>query len=139
MRLAIVATPLLLAACTAHIQASSSLDSSLDAMIGQPVEVAVTRLGQPIGSVAVGTDRVYGWGHTYTTSEFSNAVAGPVMPQDYRGGVFPDPRHTVQKACVIRMVVGADGLIRDWDYQGADRDCRSSPTALEARAASRSG
>lgn len=134
MRIAILAASLALSACAAHTQASSGLDSSLDAMIGHPIDVAVAQLGQPIGSAPVGTDTVYGWGQTYTSSAFSNAVAGPVTPADYRGGVFPQPRLKVQKSCVIRMFVGANGLIRDWDYQGTDRDCRSAPAAGVPRA-----
>jgi hypothetical protein len=139
MRIAIIAASLAISACAAHTQASSGLDSTLDALIGQPVDVAFARLGQPIGSATVGTDRVYGWGRTYASTEFSNAVAGPVMPADYRGGVFPQPRRTVQKTCVIRMVVGADGLIRDWDYQGADRDCRSYSARVASRAVAPTG
>lgn len=130
MRVAILAGSLLLSACTVHSQASSTLDSSLDALVGQPVEVAVAQLGQPIGKAAVGADLVYGFGHTYQTTEFSNAVAGPVAPADQRGGVFPQPRHVVHKSCVIRMVVGANGVIRGWNYQGSERDCRSSAPSV---------
>lgn len=126
MRVAIIAASLALAACAAHSQASTGLESSLDALVGQPVEAAVAELGRPIGTSRVGTDIVYGFGHTYTSTEYSNAVAGPVAPADYRGGTFPQPRRTVQKSCVIRVVVGANGLIRDWNYQDSNRDCRSS-------------
>lgn len=132
MRIAILAASLLFTGCTTHTQASSRLDMTLDALIGQPVEVAVAKFGTPIGSASVGTDMVYGWGRAYTSKEFTNAVPGPVVAADYRGGVFPAPRHTVQKACVIRMIVGADGLIRNWDYQGNDRDCRSYSARLAA-------
>jgi hypothetical protein len=126
MRVAILAASLTLSACTAHSQTASSLDSSLDALVGQPVEVAVAQLGQPIGTSRLGTDVVYGFGRMYTATEFSNAVAGPVAPADYRGGVFPQPRQTVQKSCVIRVIVGANGVVRDWNYQSKEQDCRAA-------------
>ena len=139
MRIAITAASLALSACTAHTHASSSLDSSLDALVGQPVDAAIAQLGEPIGSAPAGADLVYGWGYSYTSSEFSSAVPGPVMPADYRGGVFPHPRVTVLKSCVIRMTVGADGLIRGWDYQGKRRDCRSWAPPLAVGASPKTG
>lgn len=132
MRIAIVAVSTALSACTAHSQASTTLENSLDALVGQPVEVAVAQLGHPIGTSPMGTDMVYGFGHAYTSTEYSNAVAGPVAAADYQGGVFPQPRRAVQKSCVIRMVVSASGVIRNWNYQGDDRDCRSSSGAPSA-------
>jgi hypothetical protein len=126
MRVAIVISGLLLSACTTHAQqTSASLDSTLDAMVGQSVDVAIAWLGEPIGSAPMGQDLVYGWGKTFTSTEYTNAAPGFVEAADFKGGVFPAPRHTVQNNCVIRMVVGADGLIRDWDYQGTDRGCRA--------------
>lgn len=135
MRVAIIiAAALALSACVTHMQASSHLDSRLDAMVGQPIEVAVAQLGQPIGSARMGSDRVYGWGYTFTSSEYSNAAPGWVNAGDFKGGVFPAPRRAVEKNCVIRMIVGADSLIRDWDYQGSDRDCRSFSNRLAGHA-----
>jgi hypothetical protein len=125
MRVAIIAASLALSACATH-QASAGLDGSFRAMIGQPVEVALARLGQPIAAVPMGTDTVYGWGYVFSGTEVLIPTAGAgIEAADFRGGVFPPPRRTVQNSCVIRMVAGADGLIRDWDYQGDDRGCRA--------------
>lgn len=140
MRIAIVVSLLALSACATHSQqASVNLGSSLDAMVGQPIDVAIARLGEPIGSASMGADLVYGWGHAFTSTEFSNAAPGPVQAADFRGGVFPAPRQTVQNDCVIRMVVGADGLIRDWDYRGNDRGCRAYADRLVGHALARTG
>lgn len=127
MRVAIIAAVLLLSACTTGTQVSSRHDRALDAMIGEPVTVAIAQLGEPIGIAKMGTRLVYGWGHTFTSSEFSNAAPGWVEAADFHGGVFPTPRRTVHSSCVIRMIVGADALIQDWDYQDVGTDCRSSP------------
>lgn len=138
MRIAIVVSALVLSACATHSQqASASLGSSLDAMVGQPVEVAIARLGEPVGSAPMGTDLVYGWGQAFTGTESSNAAPGWVEAADFQGGVFPAPRRTVQNECVIRVVVGADGLIRDWDYQGNDRGCRAYADRLAGLAIAR--
>ena len=138
MRIAIVISSLLLSACATHAQQTSAkLDSSLDAMVGQPVEVAIARLGEPIGSTPMGTDLVYGWGNSFTSTEYTNAAPGWVEASDYRGGVYPPPRHKVQNNCVVRIVVGPDGLIREWDYQGTDRGCEAYADRLASHATAR--
>ena len=54
MRHAMIVPMLLLSACaTTEQQASADLDDSLDAMIGQPVSVALARLGEPIETGAL--------------------------------------------------------------------------------------
>jgi hypothetical protein len=125
MRVAITVVSLALSACATYPHASSTLDSNLNAMIGQPVEVAIAQLGQPMATVPLGKDSVYGWGATFTRTEFTNAAPGWVDAGSYKGGVFPAPRRIVQDSCVIRMVVGPNGLIREWDYQGNARGCHS--------------
>jgi hypothetical protein len=135
MRVAIIAFSLVLAACaTPAPQASTDLKNSLDVMVGQPVEVAVARFGEPIASVPMGSQLVYGWGYGFTRTEFTNAAPGWVDAAASQGGVFPAPRQSVQDSCVIRMVVGADGLIRHWDYQANDRGCSDYANRLVGQA-----
>jgi hypothetical protein len=138
MRVAIVASSLVLSACTTPAQqASTDLKKSLDAMVGQPVEVAIARLGEPIASVPVGSDSVYGWGYGFTRTEFSNAAPGWIDAASAEGGVFPAPRRAVHDGCVIRMVVGGDGRIQDWNHQGNDRSCRDYADHLVGQAVAR--
>ncbi len=125
MRIAIVAASLALSACAAHTQASRELDRSLDAMIGEPVELALARLGQPIATAPLGPDLVYGWGVGFTSTELLHPTPGFIDAAEVQGGVFPPPRRVRHESCVIRIVVGADGRIREWDYQGNARGCRS--------------
>ena len=125
MRVAIVAASLALSSCTTPAQqASAMLDRSLGGLVGQPVEVALARLGQPIASAPMGTDTVYGWGHAFTSTELLHATPGFIDAANSQGGIFPAPRRSVQNDCVIRMVAGADGRIRDWDHHGNERGCR---------------
>jgi hypothetical protein len=138
IRKTIVAASLALAACATYSQPPLALlDSNLDAMVGQPVAVAVARLGEPIAAAPVGTDTVYGWGRAFTSTELLHASGAGIAPADVQGGVFPPPRGTVQNDCVIRMTVGADGLIRDWDYRGNDRGCRAYAERLAGRTLAR--
>ena len=126
MRIAMFASMLALSACaTTSQQVSADHGDDLDAMIGQPVDVAVARLGEPIASAPMGSEKIYGWGHGFTRTEFTNAAPGWVDAASSQGGVFPAPRRTVSDSCVIRMIVGANGLIRAWDQQGNDRGCRA--------------
>jgi len=138
MRHAMIVPMLLLSACaTTEQQASADLDDSLDAMIGQPVSVALARLGEPIAAVPTGSELVYGWGYGFTRAEFTNAAPGWVDAAASQGGIFATPRRTARDSCVIRMVVGADGLIRNWDYQGNERDCRAYADRLVGHAVAR--
>ena len=125
MRLILVLAPLAVSACATPAPTSANLDSSLDALIGQPVEVALARLGEPIASAPMGADTVYGWGHAFTSTELLSPNIDIAAAGNAQSGVFPPPRRTVQNACVVRMVAGADGRIRDWDVQGDERGCRA--------------
>ena len=139
MRPAIIAASLALSACATHAQqASAGLDSSLDAMIGQPVEVALARLGDPIATAPSGSDTVYGWGHAFTSTELLFPTPDYIIDAtNYQGGVFPPPRQTVRNDCVICVIVGADGLIRDWDVKGNERGCRPYAERLAGNALAR--
>jgi len=140
MRVAIIAASLALSACaTPAQQASSGLDSRLDAMIGQPVEVAVARLGAPIASAPMGTDTLYGWGHAFTSTEILSPLPDIAAGASAQSGVFPPPRRAVQNDCIIRAVVSAEGQIRAWDYQGNDRGCRYYADRLAGSAMARAG
>jgi hypothetical protein len=131
MRLALVAASLALAACaTISQQASVDLDSGLSALVGQRLEVAVARLGEPIGSARLGADTVYGWGSASTSTEILHPTPGFIDAANYQGGVFPPPRRTVENACLIRMIVDAQGVIRTWDHQGNEAGCRAYAARL---------
>ena len=134
MRLILVLAPLAVSACATPTPTSANLDSSLDALIGQPVEVALARLGEPIASAPMGADTVYGWGHAFTSTELLSPNIDIAAGGNAQSGVFPPPRRTVQNACVVRMVAGADGRIRDWDVQGDERGCRALSDRLAGHA-----
>ena len=134
MRLMLVLAPLAVSACATPAPTSANLDSSLDALIGQPVEVALARLGEPIASAPMGADTVYGWGHAFTSTELLSPNIDIAAAGNAQSGVFPPPRRTVQNACVVRMVAGADGRIRDWDVQGDNRGCRALSDRLAGHA-----
>ena len=134
MRLILVLAPLAVSACATPAPTSANLDSSLDALIGQPVEVALARLGEPIASAPMGADTVYGWGHAFTSTELLSPNIDIAAAGNAQSGVFPPPRRTVQNACVVRMVAGADGRIRDWDVQGDERGCRALSDRLAGHA-----
>ena len=134
MRIAIIAASLALSACATPAQTSASLDSHLSALVGQPVAVAIARLGQPIATAPMGADTVYGWGHAFTSTELLSPNIDIAAAGNAQSGVFPPPRRTVQNACVVRMVAGADGRIRDWDVQGDERGCRALSDRLAGQA-----
>ena len=137
MRVAFIISSLtLLGACATTPQASASLTSGLNAIIGQPVEVAVARLGVPIAAVPTGAGTVYGWGRAFTSTEALHPNGG-FLEANAQGGVFPPPRGTVENSCVIRMIVGADGRVRDWDVRGDQRACRTYADRLSGKAVAR--
>ena len=82
----------------------------------------------------MGVDTVYGWGHAFTSTELLSPNIDIAAAGNAQSGVFPPPRRTVQNACVVRMVAGADGRIRDWDVQGDERGCRALSDRLAGQA-----
>src|SRR5690242_15970046 len=99
---------------------------------------------RPLGRTAglnrlgkMGSGTVYGWGDAFTSMELLHPTPGFIDAASSQGGAFPPPRRAVQNECVIRVLVGADSVIRDWDWYGNARGCRVYADRLAGRAVAR--
>lgn len=126
MRIAIISASLILTACaTPEQQLSANLDSNLNAMVGQPVAVAVGRLGEPTGSARIGSDTIYSWQQAFESAVTRAAVGVGSAPGVYAPVYYASPQtKVVDNYCLIQAVVSPNGVIRYWHFDGNYAGCR---------------
>ena len=124
-KIAIVAASLVLAACaTPEQELAAHLDGNLDLMIGQPVDVAVGRLGEPSGVARIGSDTVYSWQQAFESTATTGAVGVGSAPGVYAPVYYASPRtKVVNNYCLLQAVVSPNGLIRYWHFEGNYAGC----------------
>jgi hypothetical protein len=124
-KIALIGVSLVLTACaTPEQKLSAHLDSNLDAMAGQPVEVAIDRLGEPSSSAQIGRDTIYSWHQAFASEVTTAAVGVGSAPGVYAPLSYASGRTTVVKNyCLLQAVVGSDGLIRYWHFDGNYAGC----------------
>lgn len=126
-KFAIVSASLILTACaTPEQELSAHLDSNLNAMVGQPVNVAVDRLGEPSGSVQIGSDTIYSWQQAFE-STVTTTPLGIGSPSGVYAPIKSSSMHTevVNNHCLLQAVVSPKGLIRYWHFEGNRLGCKS--------------
>ncbi len=117
-KIAIIGVSMLLTACATPEQTlTAHIDSNLDAMVGQPVHVAVERLGQPSSSGQTGSDKIYSWQEAFESTIATIPLYG------FTAG--SKRTEVLSNECLIQAVVSPDGLIRRWHFQGNYAGCRS--------------
>jgi hypothetical protein len=124
-KIAIVAASLVLAACaTPEQELAAHLDGNLDMMIGQPVDVAVGRLGEPSGAARIGSDTVYSWQQAFE-STVTTTPLGIGSPPGVYAPIKSSSSHTerVNNQCLLQAVVSPSGLIRYWHFEGNYAGC----------------
>lgn len=138
-KIAIIGASLVLAACaTPEQQLSAHLDSNLDALAGQPVDVAIDRLGEPSGSAQIGSDTVYSW-HLAFEGSVTTTPLGVGSPAGVFAPIKMPSMHTevVTNSCLLQAVVSPEGLIRYWHFEGNYAGCRSYAERLAPMALAR--
>jgi hypothetical protein len=125
-KIAIIGASLVLTACaTPEQKLSAHLDGNLDAMVGQPVDVAVVRLGEPSGSAQIGSDTIYSWQQAFESAATTGAVGVGGAPGVYAPIYYASPRtKVVNNYCLLQAVVSPSGLIRYWHFDGNYAGCR---------------
>lgn len=122
MRYALLVAMLALIGCTSF----SVFDKELPKLVGQPIDVAVQKLGFPNSEQTIMGQKVYTWSTRQTgtsvvpTTSFTTAYVGntPVSAtttsyttQDY------------SMSCVLRLIVDDKGIIRRYSYDGNNGAC----------------
>lgn len=111
------------------------LDSGLAAMVGHHQSDVFAALGYPSSKLDIGGDTVYYWRssssqtlflpQTHTTTGYVGL--NPVSVTTTQTQAIP-----IHYACEIKVVVGSDGLVKDWDYEGNLGGCESYINRLKA-------
>jgi hypothetical protein len=112
----------------------SHMETGLNSLMGQPLQAAIDTLGYPKGQMKVGDDTVYGWGREfsmnmpqYQTSNTYGQVGGTGFSATTGTTTYVPTNYN----CNIRIAVGPDNLIKDWEFDGNIGGCEAYSERLE--------
>lgn len=125
-KLVSAAAALALAGC-ATTTTNKTLDNGLASLVGQPIQAAYDRLGYPNGSQTMNGDTFYVWSTNRNVvmpmpnlgSAYGTVGTTPFQVNTSTTGMVP-----LNLNCLIRLIVGGDGIIKSWDYQGNAGGCQ---------------
>ena len=127
-------TVLMLGVVVAGCTTFSDMENGLNYLMGQPVQVAFENLGYPSGSYQIGDDTVYGWGRSFTMNmptTSTTSVTGTVGTTPYSGYGTTTSYAPVNYACNVKIIAGADGVIKNWEYDGNAGGCGAYSARLK--------
>ena len=128
----IVGATLLISACTTF----SNLETGLAALVGQPFQAAIDKIGYPAGQMKVGDDTVYAWGRNFSMSmpTYNSAqTTGTVGSTPYTANTGYTSYQSVNYQCDVKIIVGPDNVIKSWQYDGNMGGCDAYASALKVR------
>ena len=131
-KLLAVAATLSLVGCTTF----STMETGLQALVGQPFDAAVARLGYPSGQMQVGGDTVYGWGRSFMMNMpqyQTSTTTGYVGSTPYSGTTGTWGSVAMQYQCDIKIAVGPDNVIKSYQYVGNIGGCGAYASALKVK------
>ncbi|MFI4976194.1 MAG: hypothetical protein ACHP84_16775 [Caulobacterales bacterium] len=122
------------AAALAGCATTADLDAGLSSLVGQPVKVAMDRLGPPTGQSEQDGEKVYFWASnqdvSFTTpagTENTYGAAG-AMPELTKQPETVSP--PVNFRCEIMITVGGDEKIKSYHWSGNLDGCSSYAARL---------
>jgi hypothetical protein len=117
---------LLLALALAGCTSFSVLDREMPKLVGQPIDVAVQKLGFPNNEQTIMGQKVYTW----NTSQSSFSVVPTTSVTTAYVGTVPVQATTTSfttedssLSCVLRLIVDDKGIIRRYTYTGNNGAC----------------
>lgn len=125
-KLLIGTVSLALAGC-ATTTTNKTLDNGLTSLVGQPIQAAYDRLGYPNGSQTMNGDTFYVWStnRNVVMPTYNNGTAyGTVGTTPFQVNTSMPGMMPMNFNCSIRLIVGGDGIIKSWDYQGNAGGCQ---------------
>jgi hypothetical protein len=84
-------------------------------MVGQPVDIAVQKLGPSTSQETISGQQVYVWSHSNQNAPFSQSV--------WFGGPSALASVPTVPTCTVRITVDAGGIIRRAEHQGGVDVC----------------
>ena len=121
-----------LAACATF----GNMEKGLNQLMSQPFEAAIDTLGYPKGQMQIGEHTVYAWGRSFEmsmpTTSTSNTT-GYVGYKPFNATTNTTSWQTAEYSCDIRVVVGPDNIIKNWEFDGNIGGCEAYPKRLKPK------
>ena len=114
----------------------STMETGLNSMIGQPLSVAIDRLGYPGGQMEVGNDRVYAWGRSFSMNmpQYNTAqTTGQVGNTGFSATTGYTSYTNVNYNCNIKIVTDSVGIIKNWEFDGNIGGCEAYSKRLKIK------
>lgn len=118
----VVLLPFLVCSCVTFTQ----MENGLNALSGEDEKVAFNVLGYPSGKQQFGSDTVYYWSVNRTDVMFmpqTSTTSGMVGTTPVYGTTTYNQAFPMNANCLIKLVVGSDGKIFRWSYNGNLAGC----------------
>ncbi|MGE4307184.1 MAG: hypothetical protein AB7E24_24500 [Novosphingobium sp.] len=113
-----------------------NMDEGLDGLVGQPIDAAFARLGMPNSESRIADRKVYIWNNAYSmtlpTPQTTN-VQGNVGSVPYSATASTTSYQTSEYSCTIRIFIGEDKRILNYDYSGNVGGCETYSSRLKLR------
>ncbi len=92
-------------------------EDTLDAMIGQDLDVAIETLGQPDEAIELGQgQRIYVWQRVFTFDHGPPSFTLEEWRYDSTFWFEDDQQEAPARRCSTRLTTGFDFVIESWDY-----------------------
>lgn len=120
--LAIVVAAVALSGCATFGQ----LEDGLNALVGRHEKEAFSALGYPNSKQEFSGDTVYYWGESRNSAVFmpqTSTTTGYVGRTPVFGTTTSSQLVPVSYNCTIKLVVGEDKVIKDWEFSGNLAGC----------------
>lgn len=112
----------LLAACATPAQVTkANMKGTLDEFVGQPVEQAVARLGEPESSVPWGNYTLLGWSRGALEKRQVTIIAANFQTRTLPAATTR--RFRVWQWCEVYLVASPEGKVTGWRYRGTPHGC----------------
>lgn len=122
MKMLLLVAAFVLAGCTSF----SVLDKEMPKLVGQPIDVAVSKLGFPNAEQTIMGKKVYTWSTTETgtsivpTTSYSTAYVG-TTPISAQTTTYSTQDYTL--SCTLRVIVDDKGIVQNFNYTGNNGAC----------------
>jgi len=103
---------------------SDHMDNRLGFLVGQNIQFAVGRLGDPDSQRTVLSDKIYVWSSSRNvTIPATNTTNGIVGGSSLYGTTTGTGYVAANRSCTIQLATTADGTIKSWRWSGSMGGC----------------
>jgi hypothetical protein len=114
---------LLVALLVAGCSSTVVLDRELPKLVGQPVDVAVQKLGMPTSEQTIMGRKVYVWSNTEQDVSLAPAFGMTTMGGPRTAQTTALVPVATSGTCIVRLAVDDRGIIRSAEHQGDSDAC----------------